>query len=376
VEYQGIKSNPVSVRVVEAAPGIFSADASGKGQAALLNQDATVNSASNPASPGSIVSFWATGEGQTEPAGVDGQMATGTLPKPKLPVTVEVGGVPAEVIYAGAAPGMVAGMLQVNFRVPAGLSGGSTVPLLLKVGTVRSQPGLTMAVAPSPVLPVLAGLTVSPVSATGGTTLRGQVQLSLAAPPGGVVVSLRSNSAVAQVPASVTIPGGQIAFEFSITTSPVSSVQVVNITATYNGISRIVAITLNPAATGVCPAGSLMIEGRFAAGSLQVPLGITVFVIPGLYSAAVVQGEDRQAGVFVALGVDGGRCINNELTFSHLVQPGVYANGTIQETIISTTFSISVSQSAVRGTATGKLKFSTLNRTVDGSFTGTVVFVY
>jgi uncharacterized protein (TIGR03437 family) len=125
---------------------MFSLDSTGKGPGAILNQDMSVNSASNPASRGGIVVLYATGEGQTKPAGVDGQPAAGELPKPVLPVSVRIGGLEAGVLYAGGAPGLVAGLLQVNARVPEGVSPGNSVPVILKVGAAESQPGITVVV--------------------------------------------------------------------------------------------------------------------------------------------------------------------------------------------------------------------------------------
>jgi uncharacterized protein (TIGR03437 family) len=146
VEYKGIKSNVLSLAVAPAAPGIFSLDSTGKGPGAILNQDMSVNSASNPASRGGIVVLYATGEGQTKPAGVDGKPAAGELPTPVLPVSVRIGGLEAEVLYAGGAPGLVAGLLQVNARVPEDVSSGNSVPVVLKVGAAESQPAITVAV--------------------------------------------------------------------------------------------------------------------------------------------------------------------------------------------------------------------------------------
>jgi CheY-like chemotaxis protein len=68
---------------------------------------------------------------------------------PQLPVHVTVGGEPAEIVYAGEAPHAVAGMLQVNFRVPESAPLGEAVPLVLTVGNSRSQDGITMAVRSS-----------------------------------------------------------------------------------------------------------------------------------------------------------------------------------------------------------------------------------
>jgi uncharacterized protein (TIGR03437 family) len=59
---------------------------------------------------------------------------------------VTIGGLPAEVLYAGGAPGLVAGLLQVNARVPEGVTAGPAVPITLVVGAAQSQPGVTLVV--------------------------------------------------------------------------------------------------------------------------------------------------------------------------------------------------------------------------------------
>jgi uncharacterized protein (TIGR03437 family) len=115
VEYQGVRSEPFEVAVGATAPGLYTADSSGKGQGAILNEDgATPNSAANPAVAGSIVVLWGTGEGITDPPGVDGRPAVAVLPKPVAPVSVTIGGLPAVAEYVGAAPGMMPGIFQIN----------------------------------------------------------------------------------------------------------------------------------------------------------------------------------------------------------------------------------------------------------------------
>ena len=145
VEYRGVPSQPILFAPVDSAPGLFSADASGRGPGAILNQDYSLNSASNPAPAGSVVLLYATGEGATDPAGIDGKVTTDILARPKLPVTVTIGGLPAEVLYAGAAPGIVAGGLQINVRIPAGLTSRNP-EVVVNVGVKASQVGLTVAV--------------------------------------------------------------------------------------------------------------------------------------------------------------------------------------------------------------------------------------
>jgi uncharacterized protein (TIGR03437 family) len=61
-------------------------------------------------------------------------------------VSVDIGGQPAAVQYAGAAPGLMPGVLQVNAQIPSGVSAGSSVPVHITVGGTRSQDGVTLAV--------------------------------------------------------------------------------------------------------------------------------------------------------------------------------------------------------------------------------------
>jgi len=143
---QGQAIAQLPLAVVTAVPAIFTLDSTGAGPGAILNQDSTVNSPSNPAAPGSVVSVFATGAGQTGPPGVDGQVATVILPSPLLPVSVRIGGLDSQVMYAGAAPGIIAGVIQVNCVIPADVPSGPAVPIVLNVGTASSQAGLTLAI--------------------------------------------------------------------------------------------------------------------------------------------------------------------------------------------------------------------------------------
>jgi uncharacterized protein (TIGR03437 family) len=146
VEYQGVRSDPLKVPVSATAPGLFTVSASGTGQGSILNQDNNVNSVANPASRGSVVILWATGEGLTDPPGVDGRPAVDVLPKPLAAVSVDIGGQPATVQYAGAAPGYMPGVLQINAQMSPGVQAGSNVPVHITISGVSSQDGVTLAV--------------------------------------------------------------------------------------------------------------------------------------------------------------------------------------------------------------------------------------
>jgi len=144
-EYQGITISSLQLAVAETVPGLFTIDQSGLGQGAILNQDASVNSAGNPAARGSIVVMYATGQGPTDPDWAEDELAITPSAKPVNPVTVAIGGQKAAVLYAGAAPGLAA-LIQINARVPSNIQPGTAVPVVVTIGNNQSQAGVTLAV--------------------------------------------------------------------------------------------------------------------------------------------------------------------------------------------------------------------------------------
>jgi uncharacterized protein (TIGR03437 family) len=144
VEYSGVQSATLAYNVVAAAPGLYTLNSQGTGQGAILNQDGvTVNGVSTPEKRGNVIAIYMTGEGQTIPGGVDGVVippVLSALKHPVLPVTVTVGGVDAPVQYAGSAPSLISGVMQVNVTIPLTVAAG-TQPVVVTVGTVESQSG-------------------------------------------------------------------------------------------------------------------------------------------------------------------------------------------------------------------------------------------
>jgi uncharacterized protein (TIGR03437 family) len=136
VQYNNQQSNPVLVGVVSAAPQILG----------VFNSDFTANSASNPAKAGSIVSLYLAGVGQSNPASQDGQVNAPPLAAlPTLPliewfgggsITGGVGGtIMPPITAAVAAPGLAAGIFQVNFVAPQ----QSLEDLLLRIANNSAQ---------------------------------------------------------------------------------------------------------------------------------------------------------------------------------------------------------------------------------------------
>jgi uncharacterized protein (TIGR03437 family) len=145
VQYQGQNSNTITMPVQAAHPAIFSVDSSGLGPGAILNQDSSTNSSGIPAARGSVVQIFATGGGITNPASQDGAVTAGLFPLATVP-TVTIDGVPAKVEFAGAAPGAVAGLTQINVDVPTSITPGIALAVVVKIGNFSSNSSVTIAV--------------------------------------------------------------------------------------------------------------------------------------------------------------------------------------------------------------------------------------
>jgi uncharacterized protein (TIGR03437 family) len=131
VEYNGVPSAPAMVEVVETHPELH--------PNMVHFPASTINSGSNRAAKGGAVLLFATGQGLVDPAIESGALAPGAepFPRPLLPVTVTVGGLPTQVFFSGLAPGF-AGLLQVNIFVPAGAASGPNA-VVLKIGDRTAQ---------------------------------------------------------------------------------------------------------------------------------------------------------------------------------------------------------------------------------------------
>ncbi len=155
VNFLGQTSNGVLVNVATTAPGLFTSNSSGIGPGAILNSNNSVNGPGNgattPATRGDTVVVYLTGEGQTSPAGVTGKVTTVSAtppltPGPLLPVSVTIGGQPANWSFAGEAPTFVSGVMQLNVQIPAN-SGTGEQEILVTIGANQSQRGVTVSVS-------------------------------------------------------------------------------------------------------------------------------------------------------------------------------------------------------------------------------------
>ncbi|HML16075.1 MAG TPA: TIGR03118 family protein [Bryobacteraceae bacterium] len=143
VTYNGAATSAFSVNIAATAPGLFTLNESGSGEVVAINSDGTVNGTSNPAARGTPVLLYATGEGQTDPPGTDGTVIGEFVRTPTAAVSLMLGGQPATVVYAGSAPGDVAGVMEIEAIIPANASTGA-VPVVLTVGSASSPSGTTI----------------------------------------------------------------------------------------------------------------------------------------------------------------------------------------------------------------------------------------
>ncbi len=124
VFYQGHSSGTLDLPVAATMPALFGI---------TINQDGSINSETSPAPRGTILTFFATGEGLTDGPNIAGQAAGAPYPRPLLPVTLAIAGVNAQLLYAGSIPGGV-GVLQLNARVPSGFVPPGLTSVELELG--------------------------------------------------------------------------------------------------------------------------------------------------------------------------------------------------------------------------------------------------
>ena len=151
----------------------------------------------------------------------------------------------------------------------------------------------------------LASVSVSPGSVIGGNSSTGTVTLSLAAPAGGIVVTLTSsNTGVATLPASVTVAAGQTTATFTVSSVVVAVSTPVTLSALYNGVTKTTTLTVLPvpALSGLSVSPATVVGGNTTAGTVTLtspagPGGLAVIL-----SSANTTVATTPAGVTVAAG--------------------------------------------------------------------------
>jgi uncharacterized protein (TIGR03437 family) len=144
VEQNGVSSLIETLVVETANPAVFTQNETGQGAGAIIGIQPDGNeflvTPAQPASVGDILSIYCSGLGAVSPAVPDGAAAPlSTLSRTVNPVTVTIGGISAQVQFAGLAPGY-AGLYQVNAYVPQGVAAGAAAPVILTTAGVSSSP--------------------------------------------------------------------------------------------------------------------------------------------------------------------------------------------------------------------------------------------
>ena len=157
-------SAPYAVTVMKEDPGVFTLASAGQGQAAVLNQDYSINGAKNAAARGSTIQIFATGMGElnglsaiSNPAlipplalDLDGTVAALATSLADNTVVVEVGGETSVVSYFGTSEGSIDGLVQINAVVPPNAMTGASVPITVTIGGTAAshttQSGATISV--------------------------------------------------------------------------------------------------------------------------------------------------------------------------------------------------------------------------------------
>jgi uncharacterized protein (TIGR03437 family) len=112
----GVAGSIASASVQAAVPGLFQV---APGFLLAINEDGTLNSSGHPAPVGSIILFYATGCGAYDmPVATGERVPIDRLYPLALPYSLSMGGTAVEVLFAGAAPALGSGLVQINARVP------------------------------------------------------------------------------------------------------------------------------------------------------------------------------------------------------------------------------------------------------------------
>ena len=213
-----------------------------------------------------------------------------------------------------------AAQVPVSVAVPAGSTSATfTITTSAVSANASSVISATFGATQSATLTVTAGLssvTVSPTSVVGGNNSTGRVTLSGAAPTGGAVVNLQSsNTSAAQLPASVTVPGGSTSATFTITSSGVGSSTPVSISGVYGGTTRSTILTVNVASLtslrvnpttvtgGTSSTATLRLNGAAPLGGAVVSLSSSRTAVAQVPASATIPAGARSVTFTVTTSV-------------------------------------------------------------------------
>jgi hypothetical protein len=149
----------------------------------------------------------------------------------------------------------------------------TTVVTTQTVATITASLNSSTATADLTVNPNgLTNITLNPVAVVGGNNSQGTVSISTPAPAGGSVIQLTSsNTAVAQVPATVTVPAGLMSTTFTIITTPTPSDAISIIKATVGTSTVQTQLTVNaPSIASFSLATNTVVGGNPVQGTITL----------------------------------------------------------------------------------------------------------
>ena len=144
VEYAGRTSRAFNASITSVLPGLFTYDSSGQGLVAGTHANGSLITQLNPVVTDEIFILYGTGFGNLIQQQQDGAIVTDQLPIPANTVRVWIGGMEAEVLYAGGSPGLVNAVTQLNVRLPQGLPLYGPVDVKIQVGSRTTRAGLIL----------------------------------------------------------------------------------------------------------------------------------------------------------------------------------------------------------------------------------------
>jgi uncharacterized protein (TIGR03437 family) len=137
IQAGGLTSAPAGFVVYSTAPGVWRLPQGGH-VLAVNYPDGTLNSPDHPIQPGQFVTVYLTGQGEvTNPVATGAAASDSPFSIPVAPVLVRIAGQPAQIAFAGLAPGFI-GLLQMNLEIPDVPVGEQK--LEISIGNVPSNP--------------------------------------------------------------------------------------------------------------------------------------------------------------------------------------------------------------------------------------------
>jgi hypothetical protein len=184
---------------------------------------------------------------------------------------------------------VAAGATSATFTVSTrAVTASTSVMISAAYGGASKSASLTVTSAPPPP-PTLSSLTLSPTNVIGGNSTTGKVTLSGAAPAGGAQVTLAgSNTAVAKIPAGVTVAAGATSATFTVSTSAVATSTAVTISAAFSGASKSATLSVTPAPPPPPTLSSLTLNPTSVIGGLQSSTGTVRLSAPAPAGGAII----------------------------------------------------------------------------------------